>query len=49
MIRSYGRTLRTQDFFIAAFVRVAEPARFKIADVDLADLIGYDFPEQGSA
>jgi hypothetical protein len=41
----YRRSFRTQDFVLAAFVRVSGPERFRIADDVLADLIGYTLPE----
>jgi hypothetical protein len=41
----YRRTFRTQDFVLAAFVRVTGPERFRIPDTAFADLIGYTLPE----
>ena len=40
----YRRSFRTQDFVLAAFVRVTGPDRFRIPDPVLADLIGYTLP-----
>ena len=40
----YRRTFRTQDFVLAAFVRVSGPERFRIDNTDLADMIGYGLP-----
>lgn len=44
----YRRSFRTQDFVLAAFVRVTGPERFRIPDAALADLIGYSLPAFGS-
>ncbi len=41
----HRRTFRTQDFVLAAFVRVTGPERFRIPDTAFADLIGYTLPE----
>lgn len=41
----YRRPFRTQDFVLAAFVRVTGPERFRIPDTAFADLIGYTLPE----
>jgi len=40
----YRRTFRTQDFVLAAFVRVSGPEQFRIDNPDLADMIGYGLP-----
>jgi hypothetical protein len=40
----YHRTFRTQDFVIAAYVRVTGVAQFHIANHDVADLIGLGLP-----
>jgi hypothetical protein len=40
----YDRTFRTQDFVLAAFVRLTGPERFRFADPDAAELIGYELP-----
>jgi hypothetical protein len=40
----YDRRFQTQDFVLGAFVRLAGPENFQIADTDLADLIGYSLP-----
>ena len=41
----YRRTFRTQDFVLAAFIRVTGPERFRIPDTAFAELIGYTLPE----
>jgi hypothetical protein len=40
----YRRSFRTQDFVLAAFVRLTGPQRFRFADPRAADMIGYDLP-----
>ena len=40
----YRRSFRTQDFVLAAFVRVTGPERFRIGDKHLAELVGYSLP-----
>lgn len=40
----YRRRFRTQDFVLAAYVRITGPERFRIADPDLADMIGQALP-----
>lgn len=41
----YQKTYRTQDFVIAAYIRVTGPSRFRFADPSLEDLIGLGLPE----
>jgi hypothetical protein len=41
----YRRRFRTQDFVLAALVRLAGPERFGITDPKRADLIGYALPQ----
>ena len=41
----YRRTFRTQDFVLAAYVRVTGPERFRIASPAIADLVGLSLPE----
>jgi hypothetical protein len=43
----YRRSFRTQDFVIAALVRLLGPRRFDFRRPDLADNIGYDLPDLG--
>jgi hypothetical protein len=43
----YKRNFRTQDFVLAAFVRLTGPEHFESLDPDLADLIGYSLPRFG--
>ena len=43
----YGQSFRTQDFAIAALVRLLGPGRFQFDNPDLADNIGYDLPDLG--
>lgn len=40
----YRKTFRTQDFVIAAFVRLSGPEKFAIADKNIATMIGYTLP-----
>jgi hypothetical protein len=40
----YHRTFRTQDFVLAAFVRLTGPDRFTFPDPTLEPLIGYELP-----
>ncbi len=40
----YKRKFRTQDFVLAAFVRLTGPEHFDSLEPDLADLIGYSLP-----
>jgi hypothetical protein len=40
----YRRSFRTQDFVLAAFVRLTGPERFRFADPHLADMIGHGLP-----
>ena len=40
----YGRSFRTQDFVLAAFVRLTGPERFRFTDAHLADMIGHGLP-----
>jgi hypothetical protein len=39
-----ARSFRTQDFVLAAFARLTGPERFRLADPELADMIGYELP-----
>lgn len=41
----YRRSFRTQDFVLAAFIRLSAPRRFRFADPQAADMIGYELPE----
>jgi hypothetical protein len=41
----YQKTYRTQDFVIAAYIRVTGPSRFTFTSSSLADLIGLGLPE----
>jgi hypothetical protein len=41
----YRQAFRTQDFVLAAYVRLTGPERFHLADPNLADMIGYALPE----
>ena len=43
----YRRSFRTQDFVIAALVRLLGPRRFDYERPELADDIGYDLPDLG--
>jgi hypothetical protein len=45
----YQRTFRTQDFVLAAFVRVTGVSQFHIASRDVADLIGLGLPDMSDA
>jgi hypothetical protein len=45
----YHRSFRTQDFVLGAFIRLAGPERFRFADPEDADLIGYELPEFDAA
>jgi hypothetical protein len=45
----YRRSFRTQDFVLAAFVRLTGPERFRFADAQLADMIGYGLPRFSEA
>lgn len=40
----YNRSFRTQDFVLAAYVRLMGPDRFAFPDPDLEPLIGYELP-----
>jgi hypothetical protein len=40
----YHRGFRTQDFILAAFIRLTGPDRFTFPDPDLEPLIGYELP-----
>jgi hypothetical protein len=40
----YHRTFRTQDFVLAAFIRLTGPDRFAFPDPGLEPLIGYELP-----
>lgn len=40
----YRKTFRTQDFVLGAFLRLVGPGQFKIANTDLADLVGLSLP-----
>lgn len=41
----YRKTFRTQDFVLAAYVRVTGPERFRISSPVVVDLIGLSLPE----
>jgi len=41
----YQKTYRTQDFVLAAYIRVTGPSRFTFANSSLEDLIGLGLPE----
>ena len=41
----YRRTFRTQDFVLAAYVRVTGPEKFRIGSPDIVDLVGLSLPE----
>jgi hypothetical protein len=43
----YRQSFRTQDFVIAALVRLLGPRRFDFERPDLGDNIGYDLPDLG--
>jgi hypothetical protein len=38
------RSFRTQDFVLAAFVRLTDPRRFRVGDPLIADMVGYELP-----
>lgn len=40
----YRRSFRTQDFVLAAYIRLTGPERFRFADHKVADMIGYALP-----
>jgi hypothetical protein len=45
----YQRTFRTQDFVLAAWVRITGVSQFRIASRDVADLIGLGLPDMTDA
>ena len=44
----YRQTFRTQDFVLAALIRVVGPDRFHFEDAQLADNVGYELPRFGA-
>ena len=45
----YDRSFRTQDFVLAAYIRLTGPDRFAFPDPDLEPLIGYELPRFDAA